>query len=179
MRYFEKDRVKLECIDYILPIVANADMGFGTLSGYMTLKRSFVESGVAMIHIDDLAMEMKKFTNGEGRTIVPTSEYLRRLTTVRMTFDIMGADTMLLGRCDSDHAEFITSVLDPRDQGYVLGATKPIKSFVQAIEDGKDIGRSYVEVKAEWKFAAGTMIFDDAVKNIASKDQYKSYAAEI
>jgi len=68
-------------------------------------------------------MGLKKFTNGEGRTIVPTSEYLTRLTTVRMTFDIMGVDIMLLVRCDSDHAESITSVLDPRDHPYVLGAT--------------------------------------------------------
>jgi isocitrate lyase len=90
MRYSEEDRKSLECIDYMLPIVADGDMGFGTLTGCMKMARSFVESGVAMIHIDDLAMGLKKFTNGEGRTIVPTSEYVSRLTTVRMTFDIMG-----------------------------------------------------------------------------------------
>ena len=90
MRYSEEDRKSLECIDYMMPIVADADMGFGTLTGCMKLTRSFVESGVAMIHMDDLALGLKKFTNGEGRTIVPTSEYLSRLTTVRMTFDIMG-----------------------------------------------------------------------------------------
>lgn len=90
MRYNEKDREALESYDYMLPIVADADMGFGTLTGCMKNTRSFVEAGVAMIHIDDLVMGMKKFTNGEGRTIVPTSEYLTRLTTIRMTFDIMG-----------------------------------------------------------------------------------------
>jgi isocitrate lyase len=108
MRFDEADREKLECIDYMQPIVADADMGFGTLTGCMKAARSFVESGVAMIHIDDLvipespilsntktnehcqAMGLKKFTNGEGRTIIPTSEYLTRLTTIRMTFDIMG-----------------------------------------------------------------------------------------
>lgn len=90
MMYPEEDRESLECIDYMLPIVADADMGFGTLTGCMKLTRSFVEAGVAMIHIDDLVMGMKKFTNGEGRTIVPTSEYLSRLSTIRMTFDIMG-----------------------------------------------------------------------------------------
>jgi isocitrate lyase len=90
MRYSESDRDSLECIDYMLPIVADADMGFGTLTGCMKQVRSFVEAGVAMIHIDDLAMGLKKFTNGEGRTIVPTCEYIQRLRTVRMTFDIMG-----------------------------------------------------------------------------------------
>jgi isocitrate lyase len=90
MRYSEEDRKELDCVDYMLPIVADADMGFGTLTGCMKLARSFVEAGVAMIHIDDLALGMKKFTNGEGRTIVSTKEYLDRLTTVRMMFDIMG-----------------------------------------------------------------------------------------
>ena len=90
LRYSKEDRRQLECVDYMVPIVADADMGFGTLTGCMKLVRNFVESGVAMLHIDDLAMGLKKFTNGEGRTIVPTSEYLTRLTTVRMTYDIMG-----------------------------------------------------------------------------------------
>ncbi|KAH8651414.1 isocitrate lyase, partial [Xylariales sp. PMI_506] len=179
MRFSEEDRKSLECIDYMLPIIADADMGFGTLTGCMKLTRSFVESGVAMIHIDDLAMGLKKFTNGEGRTIVPTSEYLDRLTTVRMTFDIMGADTMLLCRCDSDHAEFITSVVDPRDHPYVLGATKKVPSLNQAVEEGKKTGKDYLTVKSEWKAAAGLMTFDDAVKSIATEEQYKKYIEEL
>lgn len=90
MRYAAEDRAQLDCIDYMAPIVADADMGFGSLTACMKLARSFVESGVAMVHIDDLAIGLKKFTNGEGRTLVPTCEYLARLKTVRMTFDIMG-----------------------------------------------------------------------------------------
>ncbi|KAI0171222.1 isocitrate lyase [Pestalotiopsis sp. NC0098] len=179
MRYSEEDRKSLENLDYMLPIVADADMGFGTLTGCMKLTRSFVESGVAMIHIDDLALGLKKFTNGEGRTIVPTREYLDRLSTVRMTFDIMGADTMLLCRCDSDHAEFITSVIDPRDHPYVLGATQKVPSFIQALEDGKVSGKDYLTVKAEWKAAAGLVTFDESVKAIASDEQYSSYTAEL
>ncbi|KAI0017116.1 isocitrate lyase [Xylariomycetidae sp. FL0641] len=179
MRYNEEDRKALECIDYLLPIVADGDMGFGTLTGCMKMARSFVESGVAMIHIDDLAMGLKKFTNGEGRTIIPTSEYLSRLTTVRMTFDIMGADTMLLCRCDSDHAEFISSVLDPRDHPYVLGATNPVPSFNEALAKGQEAGKDYLTVKNEWKASAGLMTFDEAVKAAVTEDQYQSYSAEM
>lgn len=180
LRYSETDRKDLECIDYMLPIVADADMGFGTLTGCMKMVRSFVESGVAMIHIDDLALGLKKFTNGEGRTIVPTSEYLNRLTTVRMTFDILGVDTMLLCRCDSDHAEFITSVLDPRDHPYVLGATNEVESFNEALETGKAEGKDYLTVKIEWKTKAGLMTFDEAVKAAAeSGEQYSKYSAEV
>ncbi len=95
MRYSEEDRKSLECVDYMLPIIADGDMGFGTLTGCMKMCRSFVEAGVAMIHIDDLALGLKKFTNGEGRTIVPTSEYLSRLTTARMTFDSTSCSTLV------------------------------------------------------------------------------------
>lgn len=180
LRYPEADRKDLECIDYMLPIVADADMGFGTLTGCMKMVRSFVESGVAMIHIDDLALGLKKFTNGEGRTIVPTSEYLNRLTTVRMTFDILGVDTMLLCRCDSDHAEFITSVLDPRDHPYVLGATREVESFNEALETGKAEGKDYLTVKTEWKIKAGLVTFDEAVKAAAENgEQYSKYFAEV
>ncbi|KAF2448074.1 putative mitochondrial 2-methylisocitrate lyase [Karstenula rhodostoma CBS 690.94] len=179
MRYDEADRDSLECIDYMLPIVADCDMGFGTLTGCMKTVRSFVESGVAMIHIDDLAMGLKKFTNGEGRTIIPMCEYLDRLKTVRMTFDIMGADTMLLCRCDSDNAEFISSVLDPRDHPYVLGATKSVQSFVAAINAGKESGKAYLAVKEDWKTTAGLKTFDEAVKAVATDEQYRQYVAEV
>ncbi|KAF4953696.1 hypothetical protein FGADI_5804 [Fusarium gaditjirri] len=167
MKYSKEERKHLECIDYMLPIVADADMGFGTLTGCMKLVRSFVEAGVAMIHIDDLAMGLKKFTNGEGRTIVPTSEYLTRLTAVRMTFDIMG--------CDSHGAEFITSVSDPRDHPYVLGATKVIPPFAEVINEAAKTGRPYSTAKSEWKAAAGLMTFDEAVRAMATDDQYKLY----
>ncbi|RSL39423.1 hypothetical protein CEP54_016326 [Fusarium duplospermum] len=174
MRYPKEDRQHLECIDYMLPIVADADMGFGTLTGCMKLVRNFVESGAAMIHIDDLAMGLKKFTNGEGKTIVPISDYLSRLTAVRMT-----ADTMLLCRCESNSAEFITSVADPRDHAYVLGATKDVPPFAQVVEEANRAGKDYTTVKAEWKAAAGLMTFDEAVQAVATEEQYTSYLSSV
>ncbi|KXJ88954.1 isocitrate lyase [Microdochium bolleyi] len=180
MRVPKAEREHLECIDYLAPIVADADMGFGTLTGCMKLARNFVEAGVAMVHIDDLALGLKKFTNGEGRTIVPTSEYLTRLTAVRMTFDIMGVDTMLLCRCDSDHAEFITSVADSRDHAYVLGATKDVAPFAQVITEAHRQGKDYTTSKAEWKAAAGLKTFDEAVRDAAAtKERYQAYLEKL
>ncbi|KAH7324273.1 isocitrate lyase [Stachybotrys elegans] len=179
LRYPKEERQHLECIDYMLPIVADADMGFGSLTACMKLARNFVESGVAMIHIDDLAIGLKKFTNGEGRTIVSTSEYLSRLTTIRMTFDIMGVDTMLLCRCDSNSAELITSVSDPRDHPYVLGATVDVPPFAQVVEEANREGKDYATVKAEWKASAGLMTFDEAVRANATEEQYKAYLESI
>lgn len=215
MRYSEEDREALECIDYMQPIVADADMVFGTLTGCMKLARSFVEAGVAMIHIDDLAMGLKKFTNGEGRTIVPISEYLSRLTTVRMAFDVMGwvgddrtviitaltgIHTLAPTRCSSadvtatmpsslrgarptsiltSYADINGSVVDARDHPYVLGATKPVPSFIKALEDGQESGRDYLSVKTEWKDSVGLMTFDEVVKVAATAEQYAAYVTEI
>lgn len=90
MQHTRSDREGLEVYDFMAPIIADADMGFGGLTTTVKLAKSFVEAGVAMIHLDDLAIGLKKFTVGEGRTVVPTSEYLSRLSAVRMQFDVMG-----------------------------------------------------------------------------------------
>lgn len=83
-------RAQLEHWDYLTPIVADGDMGFGGLTSTVKMTKLFVEAGVAMFHMDDLAIGKKKFTVGQGRTVVPTSEYLDRLTAARMQIDIMG-----------------------------------------------------------------------------------------
>jgi hypothetical protein len=83
-------RTDLENWDYLTPIVADGDMGFGGLTSTVKMTKLFVEAGVAMFHLDDLAIGKKKFTVSQGRTVVPTSEYLDRLTAARMQIDIMG-----------------------------------------------------------------------------------------
>ena len=71
------------------------------------------------------------------------------------------------------------SVLDPRDHAYVLGATKPVPSFVETIEKGKDAGKDYLTVKSEWKDSADLMTFDDAVKAVAVSEKYDAYVAKV
>jgi isocitrate lyase len=90
MLQLKEARAQLEHWDYLTPIVADGDMGFGGLTSTVKMTKLFVEAGVAMFHLDDLAIGKKKFTVGQGRTVVPTSEYLDRLTAARMQIDIMG-----------------------------------------------------------------------------------------
>lgn len=90
LRHKKDERANLEHYDFMAPIVADGDMGFGGLTTTVKLAKSFVEAGVAMVHVDDLAIGLKKFTIGEGRTVVPSSEYVSRLTAFRMQFDVMG-----------------------------------------------------------------------------------------
>lgn len=179
LRHPVEDREGLENWDYLAPIVADGDMGFGSLTSTMKMAREFVEAGVAMIHIDDLAIGMKKFTIGQGRTVVPTSEYLDRLTAVRMQFDIMGSETLLLCRCDTDHSEFITSVVDERDHEYVLGATKKVEPLQKHLKDAQAEGKDLKAARNEWMESASLKTFDEAVEAVASKEELESYTAEL
>ncbi|KAL4960186.1 isocitrate lyase [Aspergillus stella-maris] len=180
--YPKEEREGLDNFDFLTPIVADGDMGFGGLTHTMKMTRAFVEAGVAMFHLDDLAIGTKKFTTGEGRTVVPTSEYLSRLTVARMQIDIMGAETMLLCRCDTDHSSYITSVTDSRDHAWILGATKPVeplsKVLSQAMAEGKDV----LSAQKEWLSSADLKTFDDAVAAAASDsslDGLKAYQGAI
>uniref|UniRef100_A0A8H7N4Y7 Isocitrate lyase n=1 Tax=Bionectria ochroleuca TaxID=29856 RepID=A0A8H7N4Y7_BIOOC len=178
MRHSKEERAKLEKYDFMAPIIADGDMGFGGLTTTVKLAKLFVEAGVAMIHLDDLAIGLKKFTVGEGRTVVPTSEYLSRLTAVRMQFDVMGTNTLLMCRCDTDRSQFITSTIDPRDHEYIIGATKDLESLVEYVAQGMAEGKSYVQARDEWKSQAGLMTFDQAVKEKATEEEYQQYASK-
>jgi isocitrate lyase len=184
--------------DFLQPIVADADMGFGSTTTIVKLVQRLVESGVAMFHIDDLAIGGKRFTKGEGPAVVPTSEYLARLSAARLQLDIMGlvhhifkiymkrsyingrlsAETLLMSRCDLDGSQFITSNIDPRDHAYILGATNEIEPLTDVLVStgvrGEDKMR---EITTEWISRAGLMTFDDAVKAKATEGQFAKYLA--
>lgn len=92
MRRPFEERVKMEeGRDYYLPIVADADMGFGTTTATMKLVKRLAEAGVAMFHLDDLALAGKRYTGADScHTVVSTSEYLKRLSAARLQLDVMG-----------------------------------------------------------------------------------------
>ncbi|KJR84289.1 isocitrate lyase [Sporothrix schenckii 1099-18] len=167
------ERAAAEHWDYLMPIVADGDMGFGSLTVGMKAAKALAELGAAAIHIDDLALGLKKFTTGQGRTVVPTSEYRDRVKAIRLQLDVLGAETLIFARCDTDHAEFITSVADARDHAYVLGATNPAfldKQYTlqQAIAAAAQAGQSAADARASWMQEAGLATFDEAVAAAAT-----------
>ncbi|CAG9950481.1 unnamed protein product [Clonostachys rosea f. rosea IK726] len=173
-----EDRTSLENWDYLMPIIADGDMGFGSLTTTLKSTKALAEFGAAGIHIDDLAIGLKKFTVGQGRTVVPTSEYADRVKAIRLQLDIMGAETLLFARCDTDHAEFITSVVDPRDHEYVLGATKDVKPLQQVMNEAIASGNSALEARTRWIASAGLKSFDEAVQAVCNNDQFNKYQAQ-
>lgn len=172
----EEERKSYPEFDFLLPIIADGDMGFGGVTTIGKFVKLFVESGVAMFHLDDLAIGVKKFNQGIGRTVIPTSEYLKRLTAARFQLDVMGVDTLLMSRVDSYHGGFITSVFDSRDHAYVMGATNPdIEPLILTLNQARKDGNSVADAKLKWFKDAEVMTFDAAVAKTLTQEENLKY----
>ena len=108
-------------IDYFLPIVADAEAGFGGVLNAFELMKSMINAGAAGVHWEDQLASVKKCGHMGGKVLVPTSDAIQKLTAARLAADVLGVPTVVLARTDANAADLLTSDIDPNDKPFVTG----------------------------------------------------------
>src|SRR6188472_3212731 len=120
--------------DWLAPIVADAEAGFGGALNAYELMRGMVEAGAAGVHFEDQLAAEKKCGHLGGKVLVPTSQFVRTLTAARLASDVAGVPTVLVARTDALSATLLTSDVDPAEQEFLTGERTPEGFF--RIRDG-------------------------------------------
>lgn len=105
--------------NWMVPLVADAESGFGGPLNVFELMRFMIRGGAAGVHFEDQLASAKKCGHMGGKVLVPTSEFITKLIGARFAADIMGADTILIARTDADSGSLLTSDVDERDKPFI------------------------------------------------------------
>ncbi|MCB0569457.1 MAG: isocitrate lyase [Phaeodactylibacter sp.] len=116
-------------IDYLAPIIADAEAGFGGNLNAYELTLSMIEAGAAAIHFEDQLSSAKKCGHLGGKVLVPTQEAINKLVAARLAADVAGVPTVLIARTDADAANLLTSDIDLRDRPFVLSRERTPEGF--------------------------------------------------
>lgn len=108
-------------IDYFLPIVADAEAGFGGVLNAFELMKNMITAGAAGVHFEDQLAAVKKCGHMGGKVLVPTQEAVEKLNAARLAADVCGVPTLVLARTDSEAANLLTNDVDPYDRPFLTG----------------------------------------------------------
>jgi isocitrate lyase len=129
-------------VDFLQPIVADAEAGFGGVLNAFELMKGMIEAGAAGVHFEDQLASVKKCGHMGGKVLVPSREAIEKLNAARLAADVMGVPTLLVARTDAEAADLLTSDIDPIDQPFTTGERtvegfyKTRKGLDQAISRG-------------------------------------------
>jgi isocitrate lyase len=107
--------------DYFVPIVADAEAGFGGVLNAFELMSAMIEAGAAGVHFEDQLASVKKCGHMGGKVLVPTREAVSKLISARLAADVLGVPTVLIARTDAEAADLVTSDIDDRDREFLTG----------------------------------------------------------
>ena len=110
-----------DSIDFLQPIVADAEAGFGGVLNAYELMKAMIEAGAAGVHFEDQLASVKKCGHMGGKVLVPTREAIEKLTAARLAADVMGVPTLLVARTDAEAADLLTSDIDDNDKPFCTG----------------------------------------------------------
>ena len=108
-------------VDYLQPIVADAEAGFGGVLNAFELMKAMIEAGAAGVHFEDQLASVKKCGHMGGKVLVPTREAVEKLNAARLAADVLGVPTLLVARTDAEAADLLTSDIDENDRPFVSG----------------------------------------------------------
>ena len=133
--------------DWMVPIVADAEAGFGGNLNAFELMKQMIEAGAAGVHWEDQLSSAKKCGHLGGKVLVPTQEGINKLVAARLAADVCGVSTLVIARTDAESANLITSDIDPRDHKFITGkrTSEGFYTVKCGIEQGIDRGLAYAE----------------------------------
>lgn len=136
---------EVQKIDYLVPIVADAEAGFGGNLNAFELMKAMIAAGAAGVHFEDQLSSAKKCGHLGGKVLVPTQEAINKLIAARLAADVCGVPSLIVARTDADAANLITSDIDPRDHKFITGERSSEGFFYvnNGIKQGIDRGLAY------------------------------------
>ena len=129
-------------VDYFLPIVGDAEAGFGGVLNAHELMKSMIRAGAGGVHFEDQLASVKKCGHMGGKVLVPSQEAVQKLIAARLAADVYGVPTIILARTDAEAADLLTSDCDENDKPFctgertVEGFYKTKKGLEQSISRG-------------------------------------------
>ena len=111
--------------DWLVPIVADAEAGFGGPLNAFELMKAMIEAGAAAVHFEDQLSSEKKCGHLGGKVLVPTGHFIRTLVAARLAADVLDVPTLLVARTDADSARLLTADVDERDHPFLTGERTP------------------------------------------------------
>ncbi len=108
-------------IDWMVPIIADAEAGFGGNLNAFELMKAMIAAGASGVHFEDQLSSAKKCGHMGGKVLVPTQEAINKLVAARLAADVLGVPTLVIARTDADAANLITSDTDERDREFLTG----------------------------------------------------------
>ena len=108
-------------VEYHLPIVADAEAGFGGVLNAYELMKAMIRAGAAGVHWEDQLASVKKCGHMGGKVLVPTTEAIQKLIAARMASDVYGVPTLVIARTDAEAADLLTSDYDENDKPFLTG----------------------------------------------------------
>ena len=123
--------------DWFVPIVADAEAGFGGPLNTFEIMKAYIEAGAAGVHFEDQLASEKKCGHMGGKVLIPTAAHIRNLYAARLAADVMGVPTLVVARTDAEAAKLITSDIDERDHDFILKHERTPEGFFH-VRNGVD-----------------------------------------